>query len=77
MYKLKPFLSKSAFPKIYYTIIHPYLLNALPAWGSTYPTYMSKLCILENKVIKLIFDGKKSDHVRPYYSKLNILKLQD
>ena len=75
MYKLKPFLSKPALPKIYYAIIHPYLPHALPAWGSTYPTYMSKLCFLQNKAINLISDGKKSDHVTPHQSKLNILKL--
>ena len=76
-YKLKPFLSKPALLKIYYAVIHPYLLYALPAWGSTYPTYMSKLCILQNKAIKLICDGKKSNRVTPNYSKLNTLKLQD
>ena len=47
-------------------IIHPYLPYALPAWGSTYPTNVSKLCILQNKAIKLICDGKKSDNVTPY-----------
>ena len=37
---------------------------------------MSKLCILQNKAIKLVCDGKKSDHLTSYYSKLSILKLQ-
>ena len=79
IYKLKHFLPKLALLKIYYAVIHPYFpyAFALLAWGSTYPTYMSKLCILQNKAIKPIYDGKKSDHVTPYYSKLNILKLQD
>ena len=79
MYKIKPSLPKSALLKICYAIIHLYLLFTLPAWGSTYSTYMSKLCILPNKAItgKLICDGSKSDHVTPYYSKLDMLKLQD
>ena len=77
MYKLKPFLPKSVLLKIYKAIIHPYLLYALPAWGSTYPTYMSKICILQNKATTFIGNGKRSDHVTPYYSKLNILKLRD
>ena len=38
---------------------------------------MSKSYILQNKAIKLICDGKKSDHETRYYSKLNILKLQN
>ena len=52
MHKLKPFLPKPVLLKIYYTIIHHYFRYALPAWRSTYPTYMSKLCILQNKAIK-------------------------
>ena len=32
---------------------------------------------VQRKAVKLISDGKKSDHVTPYYSILNILKLQD
>ena len=32
---------------------------------------------LQNKALKLVCDGKKSDHVTPYYSTLNISKLQD
>ena len=58
MYKLKRFLSKSATPKIYYEIIYHYLIYNLPDWGSTFPTYMSKLSTLQNKVVKLICDGK-------------------
>ena len=77
MYELKPFLPNSALLKVYHAIIHSYRLYALAAWGSTYPTYMSKLCILQNKTIKVIIHGKKSDHVTPYHSKLNTLKRQD
>ena len=55
IYKLKPFLSKSALLKLYYAIIHPYLLYALPAWRYTYPAEMSKLYILQNKAINLIY----------------------
>ena len=77
MYKLKPFLPKSALLKIYYAINHRNLLYALPAQESTYPIYMSKLCILQNKAIKVICDCKKLDHVTFYNCELNILKLQD
>ena len=40
MYKLKPFLQKISLNQIYYAIIHRNLLHALPAWGSTYATYI-------------------------------------
>ena len=76
MNKLKPFLAKSALLKIYYAIIHPYLIYAcqVGAIQPICPTYMSKLCILQNKAIKLTCDGKKSDHVRANYSKIKQIK---
>ena len=76
MCKVKPFLPKLALLKICYAIIHSYLLYALSARVYTYPTYSSKLCTLQNKTITLICYDKKSDHVTPYLSKLNTLKLQ-
>ena len=74
MYKLKPFFSKSALLKIRTLYNNPPLfsicLTSLGIYIVHTQTYMSKLCTLQNKAIKLICDGKKSDHVTPYYSKL-------
>ena len=77
MYKLKPFLPKPALLKIYYAIIHPYLLYALPVGDPHIQPLCPNYVSYRKKAIKLICDGKKSDHVTPYYSKPNILKLQN
>jgi len=54
MFKLKPFLSISILLKIYFAILHPYLLYELRIWGSIYPIYHSSLCVLQNKAVKAI-----------------------
>jgi len=47
------------------------------AWGSTFPSYLTKLNSLQNKAIKLIGGGTYLDDATLYYLKYNILKLND
>ena len=51
LYKLKAELPREALCKIYYALFHPHLLYGLVVWGSTFPTYMSKLESLQNNAV--------------------------
>jgi len=62
---------------LYYALIHPHLLYGLSIWDSTYPCYLKKLSILQNKAIKLISGGTPRDPATPYNSNLKILTLKD
>ena len=73
LFKLKPVLPQIAFLKLYYAMVHLYLIYGLVAWGSTFPSYIEKLNVLQNKAVKLIGGGIYLDRATPYYSKLNIL----
>jgi len=42
-------------------------------WGSTYPTNLSSLSVLQNKADKAICGGHCRDHLSPFYSELKIL----
>ena len=75
--KLKLFLPKPAFLKLYYALVHSSLLHGLAIWGSTFPSYMNKLASLQIKAVKLVAGGIYRDHVTPFYCQLNILKLSD
>ena len=77
LYKLKPILPQSALLKLYYSLIHPYLIYGIIVWGSTFPTYLRKLSILQNKAVKLIGDGNYSEKATPFYIKLKILKIPE
>ena len=50
LHKLKAVLSRKALCRIYFALFHFQLFYGLIAWGSTFPTYMSKLESLQNKV---------------------------
>ena len=61
MFKLKPVLPQNALLKLYYAMVYPCLIYGLVAWGSTFPSYIEKLNILQNKAVKLIGEGNYLD----------------
>ena len=52
--KLKYFLLSSALLKLYYALIYSHFNYGLAVWGSTYPTYLNKLKLLQNKTIRIV-----------------------
>ena len=75
--RLKSTLPKDALLKLYYALFQPHLLYGLTVWGTTYPTYLKPLQILQNRALKNIGDGTMYENSNPYYIKSNILKPQD
>ena len=75
--KLRHILPLFAFRLLYFSLIHPYLLYALPIWRSMFPSYFKKLQCLQNKSICIIVKISPKTSVSPYYYKLKILKLPD
>jgi len=60
---------------LYHSFIHPHLIFALSIWGSTFPTYLSKLQRLQNKAIKIIANCNRFQSVSSYFQKIEILKI--
>ena len=75
--KLRFLFPKSTLILLYYALIHPHLLYALPLWGRTFPTYLTKLQRLQNKALGIIFNCKQHDSLTPLFHKLEILKIRD
>ena len=73
--KLKFFLPSSALLKLYYLLIHSHFNYGLVVWGSTYPTYLDKLKLLQNKPISIIISSHRSASSKSLYIKTNILPL--
>ena len=62
---------------LYSSLIHPHHLFGLPIWGSTYPTYLTKLQQLQNMAIRIISTGNSSikTPITPQFYKLSVLKI--
>ena len=76
MFRLeKQYMPRKALQALYYSLIHTHLLYGLPVWGSTHPSYLKKLILLQNNAVKLIGGGLYNDRASPFYSQLKILRL--
>ena len=47
---------------LYYALIHPHLIFALPLWGSTFPTYLIKLQCLQNRAVRINTNSSSQSH---------------
>ena len=74
LFKLKPVLPQNALLKLYYAMVHSYLIYGLVAWGSTFPSYTEKLNILQNKAVKLIGGENYLDRATPILFKTKHFK---
>ena len=74
--KLRFFSPKTTLLFLYYALVHPHLLYALPVWGCTFPSYLRKLQCLQTKAIRIIFNSIRLTSVMPIFHAL-ILKIED
>ena len=74
--KLRFFLPPSTLLLLYCYLIHPHFLFGPPIWGSTYPTYFTKLQ-LQNKAIRVISNSSIKTSITPQFYKLGVLKIHE
>ena len=77
LYQLKDFVTINILRNLYYAHVHPHLIYCLPIWGSTYPTHLQPLFILQKKIIRIITLSNFNEHTEPLFKSTNILKLYD
>ena len=63
--------------QLYHALIHPLLTYGIVVWGSTYPSYLSKLKTLQNKAMQIISGSHYRDEANPIYKKLEVLQTHD
>ena len=75
--KLRYYISINILINLYYTLIYPFLIYGIIAWGNTYPSTLHPLYILQKKAMKIITFSKFDEHSSPLFKHLNIIKLFD
>ena len=71
--KLNYYIPQKALLTLYYSLIHPYLLYGLVAWGNTFPTYLDRLGKLQNKAIGIIHGSNCNLSTSLLYCKFDVL----
>ena len=73
--KAKPFLSKKCLKNLYYSCIYPYFTYCVEVWGNAATSHLLPLCLLQNKVVRIITYSNKRAQVDSLYLELNLLSL--
>ena len=62
---------------MYYTLVYTYLTCGIILWGSTYKTYLTKLFIIQKKIVRSIPKRSYWEHSHPLFTCLKLIKLND
>ena len=60
MYKIRNFVDNKTLKMIYYSLIYPHLLYAIPIWGNSDQTHIKPLFIVQKKAVRLILNKHKN-----------------
>ena len=75
--KLRHFLPLKQLRQLYYNLIYPYLSYAIIAWGSACASYLKKIQVKQNHIIRLMFFitlyGKNTDSALPLLNFLDCI----
>ena len=77
LFKIRDKLTLEAKLSYYYAFVYPYLSYNVCVWGSTYPTHLNPLIILQKRIVRLMTNSSYLAHTRPLFSKLGILQFND
>ena len=71
------YLPGDVLKRLYYTLIYPYFLYCLLAWGSASKTMINLLFMKQKKIVRIISKSNYLDSSNPIFKELSILKLED
>ena len=76
-YKIRHYLPKSAMIILYKTLFEPHLDYCNVIWCNTYETHLSKLLILQRKIIRAISWSEYRAHAPPLFLRLGLLRITE
>ena len=75
--KARTYLNRKGLLTLYYTFVYPYLTYCNHIWGIIYQNNLKRLCVLQNKSVRIISGVKPRESTGPLYDYLGITKLTD
>ena len=76
-YKIRHYAPTDTLTSLYHGIFAPFISYGLSVWGSSYPTYVDPIFILQKKILKIITFNEVTVSSAPLFGSLQILKLND
>jgi len=60
---------------LFFAFVHSQLSYGIEIYGNTYPTYLNKLNILNNKILRILQNARQDSRTTDQYNKFNTLTL--
>ena len=76
-YRISHRLNIDILKMIYFAFVHPHLAYGIEIYGNTYQTHLSRLIILNNKLLRILQNAAYETPVANLYAKFNTLALPD
>ena len=77
IYKIRYDCTQKVLLSLYFSLFHSHLSYGLLLWGKSNDRYLSKISLLQKKVIRAITFSDFKAHTAPIFKNLNILELKD
>ncbi len=77
IYKIRSDCNQNVLLSLYCTLFHSHLTYGLSVWGKSNDGYLSKLYLLQKKILRAITFSDYNAHTAPIFKNLNVLKMQD
>jgi len=62
---------------LYYSLIYPFLIYGVQAWGLTYLTYLTPITTFQKRIARIMTFSEPASHSEPLLKSLNLLKFYD
>lgn len=77
LYKASFCLSKCSLLTLYYSLIYPYFQYCISVWGSTYPSNLDRLLLLQKRSVRTISGQPFLAHTDPIFKDLETVKFNN
>jgi hypothetical protein len=65
-------LSSNSLITLYYSLVYPYMQYCILVWGSTYPSNLYRIVLLQKRIIRIVDKSAYDAHTEPIFRKLKI-----
>ena len=76
-HRIHSFVPENVLINLYYALFYPYLIYCIQIWGRAADVHLSRVFLLQKRVIRLITSQSMLAHTSPLFFRTNILKLFD
>ena len=75
--KIRYYVDLGCLTKLYHTLIYPFLIYGVVAWGNTYQTIINPLFILQKKAVRIMTFSRFDDPSSSLFKSTKLLKFGD